>query len=147
MKGLMVALMLLVTMFSSASAQDAEIKKMSEIDTSKGIIVLDFMATWCGPCRIQMDELKKVQERYGDKIRIISVDVDPRETVGLLANYRKEVGAEWGFAMDDNGAFNTYRNFLGGIPTLVLLKDGEMVYRHVGVTSSSDLIREIEKVL
>jgi thioredoxin 1 len=147
MKGLMVALMLLVTMFSSASAQDAEIKKMSEIDTSKGIIVLDFMATWCGPCRIQMDELKKVQERYGDKIRIISVDVDPRETEGLLANYRKEVGAEWGFAMDDNGAFNTYRNFLGGIPTLVLLKDGEMVYRHVGVTSSSDLIREIEKVL
>jgi len=70
-----------------------------------------------------------------------------RETKELLANYRKEVGAEWGFAMDDNGAFNTYKNFLGGIPTLVLLRDGEMVYRHVGVTSGSDLIREIEKVL
>jgi len=128
-------------------AQDIPIQKMSEIDTSKGIIVLDFMATWCGPCRVQMDELKKVYEQYGDKIRIISVDVDARETEGLLAKYRKEVGAEWEFAIDDNGTFNAYKNFLNNIPTLVILKDGKMVYRSIGKTTSADLIKEIEKVL
>jgi thiol-disulfide isomerase/thioredoxin len=143
----LVALMAIGLILPGVLAQDIPIQKMSEIDTSKGIIVLDFMATWCGPCRVQMDELKKVYEQYGDKIRIISVDVDARETEGLLAKYRKEVGAEWEFAIDDNGTFNAYKNFLNNIPTLVILKDGKMVYRSIGKTTSADLIKEIEKVL
>jgi len=128
-------------------AQDAEIKNISQVDISKGVVVLDFMATWCGPCRSQMDELKKVQSQHGDRVRIVSVDIDARETKELLANYKEEVGATWEFVMDDNGTFNAHKNFLGGIPTIVILKDGERVYRHVGVTSSTDLAREIEKVL
>jgi len=129
-------------------AQDAEIKNISQVDFSKGVVVLDFMATWCGPCRSQMDELKKVKAQYGDKVRIISVDIDARETKELLANYKKDVGADWEFVMDDNGTYNTYKGrFLSGIPTIVILKDGKSVYRHVGVTSSADLAREIEKAL
>jgi len=153
MKGLLIALVAMMVMFSALSVADNEIKaeneirKMSEIDISEGVVVLDFMATWCAPCRSQMEELKKVYTQYGDKIRVISVDVDPRESVELLSGFRNEVGATWEFVMDDNGTFNDYRNFLGGIPTLVVLKDGEMVYRHIGVTSSEELIREIEKVL
>jgi thiol-disulfide isomerase/thioredoxin len=126
-------------------AQDAEIKKMSKIDTSKGIVILEFMSTTCPACQKQIDELKKVYEQYSDKVRILSVDV-AREPEELLANYKKEVGAEWEFAIDDNGAYFTYARTMF-IPAIVILKDGEIVYRHVGVTSGSDLIREIEKVL
>jgi thiol-disulfide isomerase/thioredoxin len=141
----LVALMILVAVFSSVSAQDAEIKKMSEIDTSEGIVVLDFMDTVCAPCRMQMDELKKVHEKYGDEVRIISVDVKSQDTKGILADYKKGVGAEWEFAIDDKGLASQYRVF--AIPTLVILKNGENVYRHMGLTSNSDLIKEIEKVL
>lgn len=147
MKGLLIAFVAMMLTFSAISVAEDEIKKMSEIDVSEGIVVLDFMATWCAPCRDQMEELKKVYEQYGDEVRIISVDMDPRESAELLSDYRNEVGATWEFAIDDNGTFNNYRNFLGGIPTIVILKDGERVYRHIGVTYSDDLIREIEKVL
>jgi len=152
MKGLLIALVAMMVMFSALSVADNEIKaeneirKMSEIDISEGVVVLDFMATWCAPCRSQMEELKKVYTQYGDKIRVISVDVDPRESVELLSGFRNEVGATWEFVMDDNGTFYKY-NIFGTIPTIVILNDGEMVYRHVSVTPSEDLIREIEKVL
>jgi len=80
-----------------------------------------------------------------DEVRIISVGVSG-ESAELLLNYKNEVGATWEFVIDDNGAFNKY-SFLPLIPTIVILKDGERVYRHIGVTYSDDLIREIEKVL
>ncbi len=146
MKGLLIAFVAMMLTFSAVSVAEDEIKKMSEIDVSEGVVVLDFMATWCNPCRAQMEELKKVYGQYGDEVRIISVDMDTRESAELLSDYRNEVGATWEFVMDDNGAFNKY-SFLPSIPTIVILKDGERVYRHVGLTSSSDLIREIEKVL
>jgi thioredoxin 1 len=142
-----IALIALSLLLPGVLSQGMEIKKMSEIDVSEGVVVLDFMATWCNPCRTQMEELKKVYGQYGDEVRILSVDTDPRESAELLADYRNEVGATWEFVMDDNGTYNNYSGFFGGIPTIVILKDGEMVYRHVGVTSSSDLIREIEKAL
>jgi thiol-disulfide isomerase/thioredoxin len=144
----LVALVAIGLLLPGVLAQDAEIKNISQVDISKGVVVLDFMATWCGPCRSQMGELKKVKAQYGDKVRIISVDMDGRETKDMLANYKKEVGADWEFVIDDNGTYNTYKGrFLSGIPTLAILKDGEKVYSHVGVTSSTDLAREIEKVL
>jgi len=145
---LLIALMAIGLILPGVLAQESDIKKMSEIDISKGIIVLDFMATWCGPCRAQMDELKKVQAQYSDKVRIVSVDMDGRETKDMLANYKKEVGADWEFVIDDKGTYNAYKGGLfSGIPTLVILKDGESMYKHVGVTTNTDLAREIEKVL
>jgi cytochrome c-type biogenesis protein len=141
----LIALVAITLLLPGVLAQDMEIKKMSEIDISKGVVVLDFMATRCGPCRSQMDELKKVYEQYGDKVRIISVDV-AGEPQDLLLNYKKEVGATWEFAIDDNGAYFTYARTMF-IPAIAILKDGERVYRHVGKATSADLAREIEKVL
>jgi len=48
------------------------------------VVVLDFMATWCGPCRLQMPHFKVVGERYDREIVLISIDVDPRESPEVL---------------------------------------------------------------
>ncbi|MDY6985352.1 MAG: TlpA disulfide reductase family protein [Candidatus Thermoplasmatota archaeon] len=145
MKGLLIAFVAMMLMFSAVSVAEDEIKKMSEIDISEGIVVLEFMSTTCPPCKDQINELKKVYGQYGDEVRIISVNI-ARESAGIIADYKREMGADWEFAIDDNGTSFKY-GLVFATPTTVILKDGERVYRHVGVTSSSDLIREIEKVL
>ncbi len=61
------------------------------------IIVLDFMASSCGPCRLQMPHLSELNETDPD-VRILSVSVDPGETNETLAKFRDEFAAPWPFA-------------------------------------------------
>jgi thiol-disulfide isomerase/thioredoxin len=147
MKELLVFLIALVIISSCALAQDVEIKNISEVNISEGIVLLDFMATWCTYCRQEMDELQIVHEQYGDEIRIISIDIDPRESTEVISGYKEEINAGWEFAVDDSGLSTEYQAF--NLPTLILLKDGEQIERYVGTRSASAdiLIEDIEKVL
>jgi len=146
MDALPVFLAALVMVLPGVIAQeDAGIMRVSEIDLSEGVVLLDLMATWCPDCRKEMEQLRKVNDAYGSEIMIISVDIDTRESAELLAGYRDEIGAEWIFALDDAGLNAEYR--VTYIPTLVLLKDGEQVKRYVGNPSADTLMRDIGMVL
>ena len=95
-----------------------EIKHLNDNDfeenTRSGVALVDFFATWCGPCKIMGPILENAQEDLKD-VKIFKVDVDENET--------------------------TARNFgVMSIPTLVLLKDGKEVKRHVGLLNHDDLI-------
>jgi len=140
-----VMMALMIVLPGVLGRQDGEILRMSEVDLSEGVVLLDLMATWCPECKKEMEQLRRVNEMYGDEIRIISVDIDTRESAEVLAGYRDEIGAEWLFALDDAGLNGEYR--VTYIPTLVLLKDGEQVKRYVGNPSADTLMRDIGAVL
>ena len=71
---------------------------------SNGVVLVDFYADWCGPCKMITPILKDVQEELGDKVTIVKVDVDAD---GDLAQ----------------------RFDVMSIPTLILFKDGQAVNR------------------
>jgi len=148
-KVILVALLVLsgcITQVDRAQAtENDEIYKLSEINISEGIVVIDFMATWCSPCRTEMNHLKKIYNEYGDRIEIISVGIDSRESAELLVSYRKGAGCDWKFAIDDIGLSNEY--IVRRIPTVIILNDGELQKIYVGVVSSSTLRREIKELL
>jgi thioredoxin 1 len=93
---------------------DAQIKE--------GVTLVDFWASWCGPCRMQGPILEAVAEKVGEKAKVGKVNVDE--------------------------AFDLAHRFdIQGIPTLILFKDGELVQRLVGLRQEQELISVIEESL
>ena len=83
-------------------------------------VLVDFHATWCGPCKMLAPILQDVKSELGENVSIIKVDVDKNPE---LANHYQ----------------------VRGVPTLILFKKGENVWRQSGVLSKNDLIAVINK--
>lgn len=84
-------------------------------ETKDGLVLIDFWATWCGPCRMQAPILEQLaQEIHEDELKILKMDVDENP--------------------------NTAREFgIMSIPTLLFKKDGEVVKQVAGVHSKEQL--------
>ena len=91
-----------------------------EVLESDKPVLVDFWATWCGPCRVLAPVLETVAEKYDDVARIVKVDVDENSSV-------------------------TQRYGIKGMPTLVLFKDGREQERVVGVVSAGVISRMLDK--
>jgi cytochrome c-type biogenesis protein len=111
------------------------------------VTVLDFMATWCGPCRVEIEHLEEVYERFEDEIIIISISISSYfDTDERLRAFREEFDIEWVVAGDTANVAIDYAVTV--IPTLVIVdKEGDIRYRHEGVTSESQLSKEIAELL
>ena len=94
-------------------------KEFDEV-TKTGICLVDFYATWCMPCRMFGAILEDIEEEIGESVKIFKVDVDENEALS-----RKF------------GVFS--------IPTILILKDGVLQEKHVGVWSKEDCIEAIKK--
>ena len=95
-------------------------EKFHTIINGPELVLVDFFATWCGPCQMLAPILKEVKDSLGDRIKIIKVDVDRNQ------------------ALMSNPAFQ-----VKGVPTLMLFKNGKMLWRQSGVVPKYDLIRTI----
>ena len=109
------------------------------------VVVLDFMATWCGPCRASMRDLVSVHNEAGDRFVLISISVDPNfDTAPVLRGWAEEYGATWIHARDLADPRVTQQFGVSEIPTLIILdKEGGIRFRHVGLVSAQKLKTEI----
>lgn len=93
-----------------------------EVLNKKGIALVDFWAEWCGPCRQITPIVEDLAKEYEGKALIAKVDVD-------------------------SNAELTQRYGVRNIPTILILKDGEVVDKHVGFTTKEALAQKIEAQL
>jgi len=94
------------------SIVDAEFE--TEVLDSKGLVLLDFWAEWCGPCRQLGPILEEVSKEMGDKVKILKMNVDDSP--------------------------NTAASFgIRSIPTMYLFKDGKQIDTKVGLNSQSTI--------
>lgn len=85
----------------------------------KGVVLVDFFATWCGPCKMMAFTLDEIDNEIGDMVKIVKVDVDDEP--------------------------NLARRFgIMSIPTLLLYNDGKLVEKHIGIWRKEDLVELIK---
>ena len=89
------------------------------IDGNQPVLV-DFHATWCGPCKTQAPILKELSADIKDKARIIKIDVDKNQPLAQKYQVRS-------------------------VPTLILFKNGQIVWRQAGVANKQELLEIINR--
>ena len=129
------------------SLVDLEGNSFSLSDFRGKIVIVDFMAIWCGPCKDQIPHYGVVWEQYRDEVVIISVDVDPNETPEMLTKFSSEFPyATWIWATDTAYVGIDYKIY--SMPTTIVVdQNGYISSRHNGVTKSPVLIEEIEQLI
>lgn len=94
--------------------------KFQELINSEKPVLIDFFATWCGPCQVLAPILVEAKESLGDSVAIIKVDVDKNQEVAAQFQVR-------------------------GVPTMILFQNGKMLWRQSGVVSSNELVSIIKQ--
>jgi thioredoxin 1 len=89
-----------------------------ELLQSEKLVIVDFWATWCGPCRMLSPLLDEVEAEMADKVEVVKVNVDDADEIAM-------------------------RFRIMSIPTLLFFKNGEMVDRSVGAMPKSALVDKI----
>jgi len=107
-------------------------KPLSLTDYKSKVILLNFWATWCGPCRAEIPDLVELQNKYKDRLQIIGLVVDD-EDEGAIKKFVDEFGINYPVAI----ATDALRTEYGGIPALptsfVLDAEGRVVQKHEGL--------------
>jgi thioredoxin 1 len=86
----------------------------AQVETAQGLVLVDFFATWCGPCRAMKPNFDKVAADYKDRLKFGALDID----VGTKTAKKYDIEA---------------------VPTLIVFKDGKQVAQHVGYCGPDDI--------
>jgi len=96
--------------------------KFDQLINGEQPVLIDFFATWCGPCKALAPVLKEVAGDLKGRVRVIKIDVDKNQLLSQRFQVR-------------------------GVPTLALFKKGELVWRQSGVLGKHQIIAQVENHL
>jgi thioredoxin 1 len=85
-------------------------------------VLVDFFATWCGPCKMMQPILEQVSQQLGDQVRIVKIDVDKNQQLASQLN-------------------------VSSVPTLAIFKNGEIVWRQPGVQPANVLSEKLKSFM
>lgn len=90
----------------------------SEIINKEKPVLVDFFATWCGPCQTMSPILKQLKDEIGEQVSIIKIDVDKNKALASKFQVR-------------------------GVPTFMIFKNGKQVWRQSGLVTKNELKQKI----
>jgi thiol-disulfide isomerase/thioredoxin len=121
-------------------------RKLELADHKGKVVLLDFWATWCGPCQIEIPGFVELQERYRDQgLVIIGVAMD--NSPEPVREFYREFRMNYPVVMGDERISELYGGILGLPTTFVIGRDGRIYSKHVGATAVSDIEEEIRQLL
>jgi thioredoxin 1 len=87
----------------------------NDLINSHQMVLVDFFADWCGPCKMLAPNLKAMKDQLGDEVKVVKIDVDKNPSIAAQFQVR-------------------------GVPTLLLFKNAQQVWRQSGVLDAAQLV-------
>jgi thiol-disulfide isomerase/thioredoxin len=128
------------------SLTDIEGKRLDLADYKGKVVVLDFWATWCGPCRIEIPGLMEMQSKYasrGFSVIGIAMQDDP----GSVVEFYKEFKVNYRVAVGTERIGELYGGVFGLPMTFLIGRDGRIYARHAGATNPAVIEDEVQQLL
>ena len=127
---------------------DLDGKKVSLADYKGHPVVLNFWATYCGPCKLEMPWFQELQNKYKDKgLVVLGLDQDDGMAVKEVAAASKRVGVTYPILMPDDAVSKSYQ-LSDYIPeTFYVDKSGKIVEQTIGAHSKNELEADVQKAI
>ena len=97
-------------------------ESMEEILKGKKLVLVDFFAVWCGPCKGMMPIVEELEKEFQGKADIVKIDIDQHRKLAV-------------------------KHRIQTVPTFMIFKDGEMVWRKAGVMQKSTLAKHLSEYI
>ena len=96
----------------------------SRVLDAQGPVLVDFFATWCGPCKMMGPVLAELKQRFGDRLRIIKLDIDNPANAESVRRYG-----------------------VRSVPTLMLFRRGELLWRESGARRTDEMAAILDRYI
>jgi len=126
---------------------------IASLDQFRGkVVILDFWATWCGPCRMEIPGFINLQKKYHDQgLEVVGVSLDPITPQGnaaLVGPFMQKFNINYTILMVNNPAATAGYDYSRGIPTTYIVdREGRIAKQHIGAIGESVFEEEIKQLL
>jgi peroxiredoxin len=122
--------------------------KTIKLSDYKGkVVIIDFWATWCPPCRRGIPDLISIQKEYKKKMVVIGISLDAENTIKDVPGFIKENGINYPIVYGDDKVVADYGG-IRSIPTsFVIDKEGNVADWHVGLVEKDVFVKKIKELL
>jgi thiol-disulfide isomerase/thioredoxin len=150
---MLITLLLLSTIGQLPLLSESQLAQL--LESSKGqVLVVNFWATWCGPCREEFPDLVKLHgERSESGLKVVAISMDEPEDEKAAVQFLEDQGVKFSAYLRGFEDFEKFVNAIdpewsGALPTTFIFdRSGKLAFRRVGKTNFKELIEEISPLL
>ena len=129
------------------SLKDLTGKTIQSSDLKGKVVILDFWATWCGPCQEEIPGFIALKKQYGDQgLAVVGASVD-EGGAAVVQKFAGQLGMNYPVGLADE----KFQSAFGGVDvlpmTLIIDRQGRIVKKHIGFTDKAELEAEIKALL
>jgi peroxiredoxin len=121
---------------------DGDLVRLSDLRGE--VVALNFWATWCAPCRLEMPDLQARADAYGDRLTVLGVNFD--ETAEEVDAFRQDVGVRFPLLLDPGGEVQRLYRVLGYPTTFFIDSEGVIRIQHLGLMSAEQIDQYLEEL-
>jgi len=126
----------------SLTTLDGETVQLSDLRGK--IVAINFWATWCAPCRLEMPDLQARADQFPDRLVVLGVNF--AETAAEVAAFRDEVGVDFPLLMDPEADVQRLYRVLGYPTTFFVDEQGTIRFQHIGLMSGGQMDEYLHKM-